>query len=160
MVFKALLNGRLYLDLARNVEHVSNGDINCSSCTWNNPQWIRKASETERNRRENRDYSAYCIIEIGQNIEKSSEDLRRLAAIQTPMKSHPLTLMWKTRKKWNNNNNNNNKVILPAWIPHLSFSILPYRRSPPASLPIYILCPHRADIDKFLLVGQHWRVHV
>ena len=24
----------------------------------------------------------------------------------------------------------------------------------------YILCPHRADVDKVLLIGQYWHVHV
>ena len=30
----------------------------------------------------------YCIIEIGQNTEKSPGDLRRLAVTQTPVKDH------------------------------------------------------------------------
>ena len=29
-----------------------------------------------------------------------------------------------------------------------------------ASLSDYILCPYRAVVDKFLLVGQYWRVHI
>ena len=45
------------------------------------------------------DHPNYCIIEIGQNTEKSPEDLRRLAVIQTPVKDHQLTLMWKTLKE-------------------------------------------------------------
>ena len=36
------------------------------------------------------------IIENSQNTEKSPGDLRRLAVIQTPVKNHQLTLMWKT----------------------------------------------------------------
>ena len=32
---------------------------------------------------------------IGQNAEKSPEDLRRLAVTQTPMKDYQLTLVWK-----------------------------------------------------------------
>ena len=39
------------------------------------------------------DYPNYSIVENGQNTEKSPEDLRRLAFIQTPMKDHQLTLM-------------------------------------------------------------------
>ena len=35
------------------------------------------------------------IIENGQNTKKSFGDLRRLAVIQTPVKNHRLTLMWK-----------------------------------------------------------------
>ena len=33
----------------------------------------------------------YCIIEIGQNTEKSPGDLRRLAVAQTSVKEHQLT---------------------------------------------------------------------
>ena len=40
----------------------------------------------------------YSIVEICQNTEKSPGDLRRLIVIQTPMKNHRLTLVWKTRK--------------------------------------------------------------
>ena len=38
----------------------------------------------------------YYIIENGQNTQKSSGDLRRLAVTQTPVKDHQLTPMWKT----------------------------------------------------------------
>ena len=41
----------------------------------------------------------YCIIEIGQNIEKSPGDLRRLAVNQTPVKDHQLMLIGKTLKE-------------------------------------------------------------
>ena len=40
-----------------------------------------------------RDHSNYCIIENGQNTEKSPGDLRRLAVTQTPVENHRLTLM-------------------------------------------------------------------
>ena len=55
------------------------------------------------------DHPNYCIIEIVQNTEKSSGDLRRLVVPQTLVRNHQLTLVWKTLKKeYNNNNNNNN----------------------------------------------------
>ena len=38
-------------------------------------------------------HANYCIIEIGQNTEKSPGDLRRLAITQTPVKDHLLTLI-------------------------------------------------------------------
>ena len=38
------------------------------------------------------------IVEIGLNIENSPGDLRTLALIQTPLKSHHLTLLWITFK--------------------------------------------------------------
>ena len=38
----------------------------------------------------------------------------------------------------------------------LSLSLTnPYCSSLPADLPNYVLCPHRTDVDKFLLVNQH-----
>ena len=80
------------------------------------------------------------------------------------MKDQQLTLVWKTPKGWNNNNNNN-KVVLTSWFSltlslSLSLFLRPYHPSSPAVLLNYILCPQRADVDKFLLVGQHWHVHV
>ena len=36
------------------------------------------------------DHPNYCIVELGQNTEKSSGYLRRLAVTQTPVESHPL----------------------------------------------------------------------
>ena len=41
----------------------------------------------------NGDLSNYCIIENGQNIEKSPGGLRRLAVTQTPVKDHQLKPM-------------------------------------------------------------------
>ena len=42
----------------------------------------------------------------------------------------------------------------------LSLSIHPYYSSLPVGFPNYILCPYRADVNKFLLTGQHWLIHV
>ena len=42
-------------------------------------------------------------------------------------------------------------------LPH---SIRPYHPLLPAGLPNYILCPHRAEVNKFLLVGQPLQVHI
>ena len=41
-------------------------------------------------------------VEIGQNAEKSPEDLRRLGITQIPVKDHQLMMVWKTLKgiKW------------------------------------------------------------
>ena len=44
------------------------------------------------NRRTNRDYPNNSI-EIGENTEKSPEDLRRLTVTQTPVKEHQVTLV-------------------------------------------------------------------
>ena len=37
----------------------------------------------------------YCVIEIGQNTEKSPGDLKRLVVTQTPVGNHRLTLVGK-----------------------------------------------------------------
>ena len=42
----------------------------------------------------------------------------------------------------------------------LSLAIHPYHLSFPAGLLDYILCLYRAVVGKFLLVGQHWHIHV
>ena len=44
------------------------------------------------------DCQNYSIVEIGQNIDKSPEYLRKLAVTQTPEDDHQLTLVWKTPK--------------------------------------------------------------
>ena len=51
------------------------------------------------NNRKSGDHPNNTIIEIGQNTERSLEDLRRHALTQTPAKGHQLTLMWKTLKR-------------------------------------------------------------
>ena len=40
-----------------------------------------------------RDRPKFCIIKIGQNTEKSPNDLRRFAVAQTSVKDHQLTLI-------------------------------------------------------------------
>ena len=45
------------------------------------------------NKRTNGDHPNYCIIEIGQNTEKSPRDLKRLAVTQSLVKDHQLMLM-------------------------------------------------------------------
>ena len=57
------------------------------------------------NKRTNGDHQNYCIIEIGQNTEKSPGNLRRLVVAQTSVKDHKLTLSSSN----NNNNNDDNK---------------------------------------------------
>ena len=40
-----------------------------------------------------RDHPDYSIIKIGQNIEKSPGDLRKIVVTQAPVKNHQLTLV-------------------------------------------------------------------
>ena len=51
---------------------------------------------------------------------------------------------------------NSRFIYIYIYIYSLSLSINPYHPSPPAVLPNYILCTHRADVNEFLLVSQHW----
>ena len=46
-----------------------------------------------RNKRTSGNHPKYIIIKIGQNTEKSPEDLRRLAVTQTPVRNHQLRLV-------------------------------------------------------------------
>ena len=72
-----------YLDLARElkktVKHESNSDTNGNLCT----QWSHQKIITGTGRFANEwtsgDHPNYSIIKIGQNIQKSPGDLRRLA---------------------------------------------------------------------------------
>ena len=85
-----------FLDLVRElkkktVEHESDGDTNCNWCSW-----ISTGPWGLGNNRKSGDHPNFSIIQIGQNTEKSPGDLIRLTVIQTPVKDHQLTLMWKT----------------------------------------------------------------
>ena len=75
------------------MEHESDGDTTCNWCTRYSHQRIIKGTGGLGNKGTSGDHPNYCIIEIGQNTEKSPGDLKRLAITQTPMKDHQLTLM-------------------------------------------------------------------
>ena len=89
-----------YLDLAwelkKTKEHKGDNYINRDWCFWYRHQRIIKGTGGLGGSRTSGDHPNYSIIEDGQNIEKSREDLRRLAVTQTPVKDHQLKLMWKT----------------------------------------------------------------
>ena len=61
-----------------------------------------KGDRRVENRRMNRHHSNYSIVEIGQNIEKSPGNVKRLAVTLTRVKDHQLNPMGKTRNKYNN----------------------------------------------------------
>ena len=63
------------------------------------PKGLEKGTERVGNRRTSRNHSNYSIVEIGQNMEESPGDLRRLAVNQSPVKDHQLTLVRKPHKK-------------------------------------------------------------
>ena len=68
------------------MEHESDGYTNCNYYSWYTHQRIGTRSGGLENKRKRGDYSNYCIVEIGQNTEKSPGDLRRLVT-QTPVKA-------------------------------------------------------------------------
>ena len=85
-----------YLDLARQLkkmEHESDVITNYNWCSWYSHLRIDTRTGGLRNKRTRGDPPNYYIIEIGQNTEKSPGDLRRLAATQTSVTDHQLTLM-------------------------------------------------------------------
>ena len=57
------------------IEHESEGDTNCTWCTWNNLQRIGKGTESYGINRMIEDYLDCTIVKIGQNTEKSWGDL-------------------------------------------------------------------------------------
>ena len=77
------------------MKHEGDDDTNCSGCTWNDPQKLRKEAGRVRNRRTNRNHPNNSIVLIGQNTEKSPGDLWRLAVTQIPVTDHQLTLVEK-----------------------------------------------------------------
>ena len=89
------------------MEHGSDGYTNCRWCSWYSQQRIGKRIGGLGNKKSSGDHPNYCIIEIGQNTEKSPGDLKRVSVTQISVKNHRLTLVGKTRKGVNNNNNNN-----------------------------------------------------
>ena len=71
---------------------------NCNWCSWYSHQNIDTKTEEIGNNRTSGNHPNYCFIEIGQNIEKSPRNLRRLTVTQISVKDHQLTLMYKTLK--------------------------------------------------------------
>ena len=72
-----------YLDLVRElkktVEYENDSDTNCNWYTRYSHRRIDTGTRGLGNMMTSGDYPNYCIIEIGQNTEKSPEDLRGLA---------------------------------------------------------------------------------
>ena len=98
-----------YLDLAKELKKLWNMKVTGILIVigaLGSHQRIGTRTGVQGNKKTSGDYLNYSIIEIGQNTEKSSGDLRRLAVTQTPVRIHRLTLVWKTGKGVNKNNNN------------------------------------------------------
>ena len=73
--------------------HESDGDTTCDWRARHSHQRFGTGSGGLGNKRTSEDHPNYCIIENGQNTEKSHGDLRRLAVTQTPVNGHQLKLM-------------------------------------------------------------------
>ena len=88
-----------YFDLARErektVERENDDYTNDNWCSWYSYQRVDTGTEELGNKRMSGHHLNYSIIEIGQNIEKSLGDLRKLSVTRTPMKDHQLREMWK-----------------------------------------------------------------
>ena len=90
-----------YLDLARELEKQWNIKVTVIPIVIGavgSHQRINKGTGRLGNKRTSGDHSNYNIIEIVQNMEESSGDLRRLVVIQTPIRNYRQTSVWKTRK--------------------------------------------------------------
>ena len=83
MKLKERENKNTYIDLTRGLkktmEDESDVYTNCNWCFWYSHQRIKKGIGELGNERTNGDHPSNYTIEIGQNTEKGSGDLRRLA---------------------------------------------------------------------------------
>ena len=64
------------------MERESDNYTNCNWCSWYSHQRINTRTRGLGRKSMSGDYPNYCIIEIGQNTEKSPEDLRRLLSLK------------------------------------------------------------------------------
>ena len=65
------------------MEHEIDVHTNCNWCSWYSHRRINKGTGRLENIKASEDDPNYCIIEIGQDSEKSPGDLSRLAVTQT-----------------------------------------------------------------------------
>ena len=88
------------MGIEKTVEYENDDNTNCNWCSLCSHHRISRRNWGLGNKRTSGDHPNYCIIEIGQNTEKSLGDLRRLAVTQTPVRNHQLImLVWKTLRR-------------------------------------------------------------
>ena len=80
------------------MERESDSDINSNWCVRYSHQKIGKGTGKLGNKKMSRGHPNYIFIKIGQNTEKSAEDLKWLAVTRNPVQNYQVTLMWKTLK--------------------------------------------------------------
>ena len=78
------------------MEHESDDYANSNWYSWYSHQRIGTRTGGLENNGMGGDYPNDSIVDIGQNTEKSPEDLRILAVTQIPVENHRLELMRKT----------------------------------------------------------------
>ena len=69
------------------MEQESDGDINCNWYARYSYQRIGQGTGGFRNKRTSGDHPNYSIVEIDQNTQKSSVDLKRLAVTQAQVET-------------------------------------------------------------------------
>ena len=77
------------------MEPERDGDTNCNWYVWNNLQRIRKRIGGLGYKRTSKYHPTYSNIKIGQNIEKSPKDEKKLVVAPTPKENHQLTISTK-----------------------------------------------------------------
>ena len=75
---KRSINTSTLLGIEETMEHESDVFTNCNWCSLYSHQRINKETQGLANKRTSGDHPNYCIIEIGQNTEKSTGDLKSL----------------------------------------------------------------------------------
>ena len=93
------------------MEHEEDNETSRNWCAWYHPQMIGKRTGRLGTKRTSRDHRGNNIIKIGQNSEKSSEDLRILGVTQTQetiiyrlcerLPKEYLDLVRESKKLWN-----------------------------------------------------------
>ena len=108
--------------MEKSVEHEGDGYINCNLCSWYNHQMIGAESGGLAYKRSSWDHQNYRIIEISQNTEKSTGDLKGLAVTQTRVRNHRLTQVEK--KTLSNHNNSKDGLKKPENVDELEKNLL------------------------------------
>ena len=72
------------------IEQEGDGHTSCNCCTWNSSQKLGKGAVGVRNQKTSGVHPDRNIVKVGQNTEKSPEDLRTLVVAQTLVKDYQM----------------------------------------------------------------------
>ena len=70
------------------MEPEGDGQVNCNSCTQNDPQRTSSGTGGLGNKRMTADHLNYSTVKLGQNTKMTARDLRRLANTPNPVRRH------------------------------------------------------------------------